>query len=226
MNNKHIFVLIILLLSIAIPLDSVLAAVGCELNDPDRDIIRIFPSSTGYKTEYNTVKENGGPALMREAEKKLGDTLDPVYETMDVPYAYYTVLKGKDAIGLVHGLNQKGEFGGMQIILATDLNGAIVDFYYQKLSSPEARKFDSKSFTDQFKGLTLADFYIYKKTPKEKQAATKVGKIQDPSANSHNDFLATLRGVMKNLILLDIFKLNRKYDAFINGGNTDEKQSK
>jgi hypothetical protein len=116
------------------------AAVGCELNDPDRDIRNIFPQSTGYKTSYFTVQEAGGETLKKEVEEKLKDVFDPLYESLDVPYSYYTVLNGKDIIGYVHGVNQKGIYGTMQIILATDTEGRIIGYYYQKISSPEASK--------------------------------------------------------------------------------------
>ena len=70
--------------------------------------------------------------MLKAVEARLGDKLDPVYESVDVPYAFYTVLKGNEVIGLVHGVNQKGTYGGMQVILATDLAGKIVDFYLPK----------------------------------------------------------------------------------------------
>jgi hypothetical protein len=187
------------------------AAVGCSLNDPDRDIRRIFPEASGYKTEYITIKERGGDSLAAEIEARLGDRLDDVYETTDVPYAFYRVLKGKEMIGRVHGVNQKGAFGGMQLILATDPDGVIVDFYYQKISSPEAKRFRSEEFTGQFKGLSLADFYAHSEMPGAERAGTRLGQIKDPSENGSEDYAATLRGIMKNLILLDEFQLGNKY---------------
>lgn len=186
-----------------------LGAVGCTLNDPDRDIRRVFPEATGYKTEFITLEERGGAELRREVEQKLGDKLDNVYETADVPYAYYDVLKGKELIGRVHGVNQKGRFGGMQLILATDLGGVVVSFYYQRISSPEAKRFRDRAFTDQFKNLTLADFYLHAKDPGAEE--DRIGQIQDPSKGQPEDFRATLRGLMKNLILLDVLKLDRKH---------------
>lgn len=177
-------------------------AVGCTLNDPDRDIRRIFPEATGYKTEFITIEERGGAGLMKRIEERLGDKLDNVFETVDVPYAYYTVLKGKEVIGRVHGVNQKGTYGGMQLIIATDMEGVVVDFYYQKLSSPEAKTFRGKEFTGQFKGLCLSDF---------PDGVAK--RIKDPSQKSADDFKATLRGIKKNLILLDEFKLENKHMA-------------
>jgi len=193
------------------------AAVGCTLNDPDRDIKRLFPKATNYKTEFITIKERGDKKLAEEIEAKLKDKLEPVYESLDVPYAYYTVLKKKQTIGYVHGINQKGVYGGIQLILATDPNGVIIDCYYQKITSPESKKFKDKKFTKQFVGLSLADFYT--KDLKK--------KIKDPSKNSAGDWLATLRGIRKNLILHDEFKLKNKYDKyFYEDKNKDENENK
>ena len=188
------------------------AAIGCELNDPDRDIKKIFPQSTGYKTDYITIQERGGEKLKQEVEEKLGDTFDPIYESLEVPYSYYTILKDKDAIGYVHGVNQKGIYGTIQIILATDPDGRIIGFYYQKISSPEASKFRDNTFTNRFIGLTLADFYI------SGDPSGKVAAIKDPSEKNHEDFKATIRGTKKNLILLDAFLLNKKYEGSYRGG--------
>jgi hypothetical protein len=108
------------------------------------------------------------------------------------------VLKGKQPIGYIHGVNQKGKYGGMQIIIATDLRGRIINFYYQKMSSPEAGKFMDNKFTSKFNGLTLDDF-LKGNLP-----------IEDPSANSPEDFQATLRGIKKNIILLDTLLLSQR----------------
>jgi len=177
---------------------AVFAAVGCTLNDPDRDVKRLFPQSTGYRTTFITIKESGGQELYQQIEQELGDTLDPLYESIDVPYSFYDVLKGKEIIAHIHGVNQKGTYGGMQLIIATDLNGTIVDFYYQKMSSPEATKFFDKAFTRRFVGLTLENF--------EKGIVS----IADPSKESHTDFQATLRGLKKNLILLKELRLRKE----------------
>jgi hypothetical protein len=180
------------------------AAVGCELNDPDRDIKKAFPQSTGYKTDFVTIAERGGEKLKAEIEEKLGDKFDPLYESLDVPYTYYTILKEKNVIGYMHGVNQKGLYGGMQLIMATDLEGRIILLYYQKLSSPEARELKDRAFTGQFTGLTLEDFY------KSNEPASRILNIKDPTKNSHEDFRYTLRGIKKNVILLNEFILKGK----------------
>jgi len=209
MYRKIMFIILIVLSGI----QNLYAAVGCTLNNPDRDIKRLFSKATNYKTEFITIKERGGRELVKEIETKLKDKLEPTYESIDAPYAYYTVLKKKETIGYVHGVNQKGMYGGMQLILATDPNGMIIDFYYQKISSPESKKFRDKKFTKQFKGLTLADFY--------KHDITK--KIKNPSEKNAQDYLATLRGIKKNLILHDEFKLKNRYDKIFYAKKKEKK---
>jgi hypothetical protein len=185
-------------------LTNVFAAVGCSLDDPDRDVKRLFPDSSGYKTTFITLQEIGGQAVKEQVEARLGDKFDTVYENLDVPYAYYTVLKGKEPIGYIHGVNQKGKFGGLQLVVATDLKRNILAFYYQKISSPESAKFRAESFTGQFKGLRLEDFSGYDVTSKTAQGG-RIAEISDPSTTSAEDFRATLRGIKKNLILQDEF---------------------
>lgn len=180
------------------------AAIGCSLNDPDRDIKKFFPRSTGYRTEFITMQERGGQRLKEEVERTLGDTLDPLYESLDVPYSYYRILRGKEVIGYMHGVNQKGMYGTLQIILATDPTGTIIGCYYQKIASPEAAKFRESSFAGQFIGLSLADFL------NSSGASGRVAAIKDPTMNNHRDFTATIRGIKKNLILLDEFILSAK----------------
>jgi len=186
---KNLYRIVPIMTAVALLTQAAYAAIGCTLNDPDRDVKRIFPDSSGYKTTFITIEEKGGEGLKKQIEEALGDTLEPIYESIDVPYAFYTVLKGKDTIGYIHGVNQKGKYGGMQLIVATDLEGKIVNFYYQKMSSPEAAKFMDKKFTSLFNGLTLSDFMTGNLT------------VNDPSATSPEDFRATLRGLKKNMII-------------------------
>jgi hypothetical protein len=219
MPKKLLFIIVCFTFIIVYPIQ-LFAAVGCSLNDPDRDIKRIFPKSSGYRTKITSIKENGGEELMRKLEKRLGDKFDPIFEAPDVPHAFYTVLKGKEVIGYVHGVNQKGMYGGMQIFLALDPEGKIMEFFYQKISSPEAKAFRSKDFTKQFKGMTLADFYYHDALKGKTNPEDQIAKIEDPSENGSEDFKATLRGIKMNLILSDKFLLEGKYEEYF--GKTEQ----
>jgi hypothetical protein len=190
---------------------SLLAAVGCDLNDPDRDVKRLFPESTGYKTLYVSIAEKGGESLLQEIEKRLGDEFKGLYETADVPYTMYQVFRSKDLIGYIHGVNQKGQYGGIQVFLGLDLEGNIRTFYFQKLTSRHAKSLRDSKFGEQFVGLNLKDFYDYDVVGGQASGAGRVGRIQNPAPEAESDFRAALRAAKKNLILVDEFLLGNKY---------------
>jgi hypothetical protein len=196
-----------LLLSLPAPL---FAAVGCDLNDPDRDVARLFPGSTGYKTEYLSIKDKGGADLLAEVEQRLGDKFKGLYETIDVPYTLYQVLEKGRPIGYIHGVNQKGKYGGIQVFLSLDLEGKIKAFYIQKLTSRQAKELRSADFARQFVGLRLSDFQKYDPVSGKVEPGSRVAGIKNPSAGAEADFRTVLRAVKKNLILMDAFVFKEK----------------
>ena len=198
--RKMFFILLALVLGGA---PSAWGAVGCDLNDPDRDVARLFPESTGYKTVYTSVVQKGGEKLLARIETRLGDKFHGLYETIDVPYTVYEIFKQKNKIGIIHGVNQKGQFGGIQVFLVLDLEGRIKGFYIQKMTSQYAGKLRDAKFGKQFVGLTLKDFEPY--DVQTGKATGKVEAIKNPAPEAEADFRAALRATKKNLILMDEF---------------------
>jgi hypothetical protein len=174
---------------------------------------------TTYKEELRELNRmKDGKALHAALRERLGSDLDPVYETYDTPYTVYTVFKGKEVIGIVHGVNVPGQGGLIQVFLATDpQSGMIRQAFFQRLESVAARALRNKDFLAQFRSLTLADFYRhdYWKVAEPKSSDDKVGQIKSPITDDKGkkDLEAALRGVRKNLILLDIFVYERKYES-------------
>jgi len=179
------------------------AAVGCDLNDPDRDVARLFPGSTGFKTQYVSIVQKGGDPLLQRVETRLGDKFRGIYETMDVPYTIYEIFSNKKRVGYIHGVNEKGQFGGIQVFLAFDLEGRITAFYIQKMTSQYAGKLRDGSFGKQFIGLTLKDFEQYDVATGK--ATGKGEAIKNPAPQAEGDFRAALRATKKNLVLMDEF---------------------
>ncbi|MFA5162179.1 MAG: hypothetical protein WC421_08020 [Elusimicrobiales bacterium] len=176
------------------------AAVGCDLNDPDRDINRLFPGSSGYKTVYLSVKT---PEMLARIEKRLGDKFHGLYENIGVPYTLYEIYRDKEKIGYVHGVNQKGDYGGIQVFLALDPAGTVKAFYIQKLTSRTAKELRSKEFAAQFEGLSLKNFRDYD------PLSGKAAPVKNPASQPGGDFLHVLRAVKKNLILMDEFVFSK-----------------
>jgi hypothetical protein len=178
-------------------------AVGCDLNDPDRDVARLFPESTGYKTVYTSILKKGGEKLLATVERRLGDKFRGLYETIDVPYTIYEIYTGKQKVGYIHGVNQKGQFGGIQVFVVLNLEGTIKAFYIQKMTSQYAGKLRDAKFGKQFAGMTLKDFEHYDVV--SGKASGKVETIKNPAPEAEDDFRAALRATKKNLILMDEF---------------------
>ncbi|HWU40196.1 MAG TPA: hypothetical protein VN203_21305 [Candidatus Acidoferrum sp.] len=178
-------------------------AVGCDLNDPDRDVARLFPGSSGYKTMYVSIDRKGGEPLLAKVETKLGDKFHGIYETIDVPYTIYEIFANKKKAGYIHGVNQKGQFGGIQVFVALDLEGTIKAFYIQKMTSQYAGKLRDAKFGRQFIGLNLKDFESYDVA--SGKATGKVEAIKNPVPEAEEDFRAALRATKKNLVLMDEF---------------------
>jgi hypothetical protein len=208
---------------VLIPAELLFAAVGCDLNDPDRDVARLFPGSTGYKTNYVALDQRGGPALLAQIEERLGDKFQGLFETIDVPYTLYEVFKGKDRIGYIHGVNQKGQYGGIQVFVVLDLEGVIKNFYFQKLTSRYGKDLRDPKFGEQFVGLTLKDFYNYDVQTGKTSGRSGVEKIKNPVPEAEPDFKAALRGTKKNLILVDEFILGNKYLQYRKAGGEQKK---
>ena len=179
------------------------AAVGCDLNDPDRDVARLFPESTGYKTIYMSILKKGGQPLLATVEKRLGDKFKGIYETIDVPYTIYEIYRDRKKVGYIHGVNQKGQFGGIQVFVVLDIAGTMKGFYIQKMTSRYAGKLRDAGFGKQFVGLTLKDFEQYDVVTGK--ASGKVEAIKNPASEAEDDFRAALRATKKNLILMDEF---------------------
>ncbi len=206
MKKQLAFALIAALGALALP-----AAVGCELNDPDRDVKRLFPLSTGYRTIYASIAGKGGAALLSRVEQRLGDRFKGLFETADVPYTLYRILRGDETIGYIHGVNQKGRYGGIQAFLALDPIGRILAFYYQRLTNAEAKLLRAEGFARQFAGLDLGDFEGYDVASGRAAPGGRVAAIRNPAPGAEDDFQATLRAVKKNLILCDEFLLGNRF---------------
>jgi hypothetical protein len=178
-------------------------AVGCDLNEPDKDVARLFPGSTGYKAVSLEVAKVGGNALLAKIEEKLRDKLHGLYETIDEPYTIYQIYANNKKIGYIHGVNQKGQYGGIQIFLVLDLDQRIKGFYIQKMSGEYAGKFRDAEFGKQFVGLTLDDFEKF--DFKSLKGTGKAAEIKNSVPEGGYDFKYILRGTKKNLILVNEF---------------------
>lgn len=210
---------LILLAALAVP-QQVLAAIGCTLSNPAEDLKYLYPEMTSFKEDlYELPRLKNGAEIFKGLKARLGSDLDPIYETLETPYTVYSVFKGSAKIGVVHGVNVPGKGGVIQVFLSMDPATAdIRSFFFQRLESPAARQLRSKEFRAQFAGLNLGDFYKhdYYAAVEPGAKADKLAAIKPPplDPSGQPDYEASVRGVRKNLILLDSFVYGRRFEPF------------
>ena len=215
---QKLFTFLTLLLMITA--QHVFAAIGCTLTNPAEDLKYLYPEMTTYKEELKEFPRlPGGEELFRGLKDRLGSDLDPIYETYQTPYTLYTIFNGSTRIGIVHGVNVPGKGGVIQVFLSLDPKTAeIRGFFFQRLESTAARQLRSKEFRSQFEGLTLADFYKhdYYAAAEPGAKADKVASIKPPQLDAAGkpDYDAAMRGIRKNLILLDVFVYERRFEPW------------
>jgi hypothetical protein len=175
-----------------------LAALACDLNDPERDVPRLFPESTSYKTRYVSI---GGAPMLKRIEGRLGAGYVALFAPLDVPYTLYEIFRAGKKVGYIHGVNQKGQFGAIQLFIAQDLAGRVKAFYIQKMTGAHAGRFRDAAFAARFVGVTLRDFDTY--DPVTATGTGRIAKIANPAPDMETDFLGILRGLKKNLVLMD-----------------------
>ena len=137
------------------------AAVGCALNDPEQDLRRFFPEFTDFTTQIVTFQTQNPGALVRLGAL-LGDKLDPIYETADVPYNLYAVSRNGERLGHVFGANQRGRYSNIQVILITDADLQLKDVYLQKIRSPSWEAFRSERFLGELLTVPLESYPTFK----------------------------------------------------------------
>ena len=208
-----------LLLLLTLP-GALFGAIGCTLSNPAEDLKYLYPRMTTFKEDLKEFPRlSDGAALYKGLKSRLGSDLDPIYEAYDTPYTVYSVFQGATRIGVVHGVNVPGKGGVIQVFLSLNPTTAeIQKFFFQRLESPAARALRGKEFRDQFTGLTLADFYKhdYYARAEPGAKADKVGAVRPPAMDvgGKPDYQASLRGIRKNLILLDYFVYGKRFEPF------------
>jgi hypothetical protein len=175
------------------------AATGCDLNNPDRDVPRIFPGSTRYVAKYRSPT----PMELAAIVAQLDERFRAIYDPLSVPYTIYEIYRGDEKVGYIHGVNQKGQFGGLQVFVALDLSGTVRSFYIQKMVGHSVAKFRDGQFGKAFIGISLKDFQKY--DPVAGKGSGPLAAIANPAPDMETDFYGVLRALKKNLVLMDVF---------------------
>lgn len=129
----------------------------CAFRNPDRDVYRLFPDATNYRSVFTELDENNRGII----EKALGQYI--ILSDIGT-HTFYVILKGERPIGFIHPHAELGTYGNVEIIWAYNLDGSIKDYIIQRSREKRTRELESKDFRNQFKGKRLGDIFTLGKS--------------------------------------------------------------
>lgn len=160
---KREMILIALVLAIYFPL-SAFAAV-CVFRFPDRDVYKLYPKATNYKSVLKTIDKDAKAKI----EALLGRPLDPD----ETELTFYEIYKGKELIGMIHPHAERGEYGTIEVVWAFTPDGKIIDFTIQRDREKKGKELNGPEFRKQFAGKDIESPFVLEKT---RQINTKLIK--------------------------------------------------
>lgn len=173
------------------------AAVGCSLSNPDEDIAAFFPEVESYSTHFVSF-ERQAPKAWEELPGLLGDPLDTVWETIDIPYSLYKVNGPSGVLGYVFGTNQRGQYSNLQVIVALDSSLQLLEVRLQKIRSPYYRRFENTDFLRSLSDRSLGSYLELSACYRRENPDCRNLPIADPTKGGASiDFRAILRGLAK-----------------------------
>jgi len=149
------------------------------------------------------LQNGGGDPLLRKVESRLGN-VPALYAPLDVPYTLYEIYKGNKKVGYIHGVNQKGQFGVLEVFVSLDMDGMIKSFYIQRIAGQLRTQIVDGD--EQYVGTCrIGAERCAANGQRCGKGSGKVAAIVNPAPETVTDFFGLLRAVKKNLILMDEF---------------------
>ena len=145
MNTKHLLFLLTGWIIAICPAAPVGAQAYCQLRDPVKQIFRLFPEATTYRSIVRSVD-----AEAREATREaLPFSLH--YNELG-RHTLYVALRDGQPLGLVHVRSEAGRWGLIEIAWAFDLNLNVRGFVFQRCRDNARREVSAPAIADQIVG--------------------------------------------------------------------------
>lgn len=151
---KKTILIIALVLAIYFPLSSFAAV--CVFRFPDRDVYKLYPKATNYKSVLKTIDKDSKGKI----EAVLGQPLDPD----ETELTFYEIYKGKELVGMIHPHAERGEYGTLEVVWAFTPDGKIIDFTIQRDREKKGKELNSPDFRKQFAGKDLSFAFVLENT--------------------------------------------------------------
>lgn len=160
----------------------------CVWRNPDKDIKKLFPKATSYKSiirRYNKEEKE-------KIEKLINKELDPD----ETEFTFYQIFMNKKRIGTVLTHTEKGQYGAIEVVIGLDSLNKVQKVLIQREREIKSEELRSEKFLNQFINKSFKDTIEINKTIKPIKGAEKASK-------------AVAFSVKKMLIVYEILKEER-----------------
>lgn len=137
-----------LILLAAVLCGSVHAQAFCALRDPNRQIYRLFPKATSYRSVVRTVG--------KDARREVGARLPFNLHFNELGrHTLYVPMRGDEVLGLVHVRSEAGRWGLVEVAWGFDLDLNVLSYEFQRCRDREREALEAIEVRNKLVG---ADF--------------------------------------------------------------------
>lgn len=121
----------------------------CPWREPEADVSAFFPNATSHHQEIRILS-----ALRREVQQRLGRPPTPEENALYLQKVMAKVMDGKREVGTILTRRVKGEYGGIEIVLAINPDGTARGVRLQRQREPEAvaQAIEASGWLARFRG--------------------------------------------------------------------------
>lgn len=149
MTYQKLMIRVVLVTSALMICNGALAQANCSLRNPDRQIYKIFPNASSYRTIVARVDD--------EKKNEIEATVGSALARTDLgKHTIYVVLKDSVPIGFVHARMEIGTRGSIELVWALDLDLNIKEFSVQVSRERNTKAIESDKFKKKLVGRNLA----------------------------------------------------------------------
>lgn len=140
----------------------------CIWRNPDKDIKKIFPKATSYKSIIRRYNKRQKEIIERLIKKEL----DPD----ETEFTFYHIYMNKKKIGSVLTHTEKGQYGAIEVVIGLDSLNRVQKVLIQRDREIKSKELRDENFLNQFIGKSYKDTIEINKTIKPVKGAEKASE--------------------------------------------------
>jgi hypothetical protein len=142
----------------------------CSLRNPSSQIVKFFPTNSGYKTTVGTIDKNVSENVSNIVGLKL-------HKNEIGRHKLYIVKKGTQTLGLVHSRSDLSEWGIVETVWSLNVDLTVSDYSFQRCRSSLKKDLLSKAYKSRIVGKNLYELKYLLKNLRSSHKNTEINSL-------------------------------------------------